>query len=40
MSQTPSSPDVQVTDKARAALAEALRQDGDARYVRIRVGRG
>lgn len=40
MSQTPRTPEVEVTEKARAALAEALRQGEGARYVRIRVGRG
>ncbi len=40
MSQTTTSPDVEVTEKARGALAEALRQGDGARYVRIRVGRG
>ncbi len=40
MSQATKSPGVQVTEKARAALAEALRQGDGARYVRIRVGRG
>ncbi len=34
------SPWVEVSEKARAGLAEALRQDDGARYVRIRPGRG
>jgi hypothetical protein len=40
VSQTTTNPEIEVTEKARAALAEALRQGGGARYVRIRVGRG
>ncbi len=40
MSETTKSPDIEVTDKARAALVEALHQGDGARYVRIRVGRG
>jgi len=40
VSETTQVPDIEVTEKARAALAEALRQGAGARYVRIRVGRG
>ena len=40
MTRTTTNPDVEVTEKARSALVEALRQGGGARYVRIRVGRG
>jgi hypothetical protein len=31
---------ISVGERAREILAEALREDGRARYVRIRVGRG
>lgn len=34
------SPCVEVSEKARVGLAEALRQNDGARYVRIRPGRG
>lgn len=40
MDQRTKTPELEVTEKARAALAEALRQGDGARYVRIRVGRG
>lgn len=40
VTRTTKTPEVEVTEKARAALAEALRQGDGARYVRIRVGRG
>ncbi len=33
-------PTIEVSERARALLAEALAGDGRARYVRIRVGRG
>jgi Fe-S cluster assembly iron-binding protein IscA len=33
-------PTIEVTDRARTRLAEALTGGGEARYIRIRVGRG
>lgn len=31
---------IQVSERAQALLADALREDGQARYLRVRVGRG
>jgi hypothetical protein len=31
---------IAVSERAREVLAEAMRADGKARYVRVRVGRG
>jgi hypothetical protein len=31
---------IAVSERARELLAEAIRVDGKARYVRVRVGRG